>query len=134
MNPFTTCSLGTLFVRLNVSRIIVGVTPITISMILASSSMPNAINRIGSTESAMILSKNKMNRRKNWPNTGNIPICSPSTTAGISSSMLHANRFALATVSVQSMLVRNFFGSDAFSNPSGAASSVSGFRKASVTP
>ena len=45
----------------------VGVTPITISMILASSSMPKAMNRIGSSESATILSKNSTKRRKNAP-------------------------------------------------------------------
>ena len=36
----------------------VGATPITISMILDSSSMPKAMNIIGSRESATILSKN----------------------------------------------------------------------------
>jgi hypothetical protein len=45
----------------------VGVTPMTISMIFASSSMPKAINRMGSSESATILSKKSTKRRKNAP-------------------------------------------------------------------
>ena len=55
------------------SRMMVGVTPITISMIFESSSMPKAMKRIGSTESAMILSKNRMNRRKNVAEYGKQP-------------------------------------------------------------
>ena len=50
------------------------VLPILISAILESSSIPNAMNRIGKTERATILSKNRMNRRKNWPTTGNMPM------------------------------------------------------------
>ena len=65
--PLTICSDGTLLVRLKVSRMMVGVTPITISMTFASSSMPKAMNRIGSRESATILSKKRMKRRKKLP-------------------------------------------------------------------
>src|SRR5713101_9853961 len=69
-----------------VMLIVIGVTPTiildTMSITFESSSMPNAINRIGSTESAMILSKNRMKRRKNTPKYGKTHMCRHNSTAG----------------------------------------------------
>ena len=106
VNAFTTCSGGTPRVRLNVSRMIVGVTPMTMSMIFDNSSIPNAMNRIGNSESATILSKNRKNRRKKAPTYGNIPCAAPAGPRERAAPRCRRNRRDVATVSFQSMLER----------------------------
>ena len=61
-------------------------------------------------------------------------MCSPNNTAGISSSMLHAKRFELATVLVHSMLLKNFVTSEAFAGVVSSCCSLSGFKKLSAIP